>query len=566
MVKRIHPALLLLGAGIVLQPAPSQALIVWEGRVVQSWPDQVRPKVQFPPGVAAAEWPIGTYPSPKGEVWGLTIVVDFSDTAPEFSIEDIDAWLNESGYSAGGLNGSIRDYFWDNSLGQVDFQNEIVGIVRAAQPKAYYEAGNGYERAGELVAELLEAIDDEVDFSQFDNDGDGRTEAISIVYAGPAETFAQGLWPHSGGLRETRDGVQLVRYQMSQMGNSLGLYTFAHEVGHMLFGWPDLYGFGNYCIMGNSSSMQNPVGINDFYRADQGWIPVIDIAETDNVRYRAVPDAGGYRYVNPDRPDEAFFWSNVQATNRWSTLNGSGLVFLHFDYAIRTNDPPNPLSLAVVQADGLQELDQTTWPEPGSDPNDFYHAGTNTELSADTVPASNWNDGSPSGLRVYEISENGDEMTFSVGHGTPDPGIAGAGGVGGVGGAPAAGGSGGMAEVGGSSALGGAGGTVGTEGTTTGGGQGGGLGVGGAVTGIGGAASVDSGATGTTGDMLVSTTSAGGSSSPSLGGSGSLQAPEPSSDEASGCACRVHPTPQRGTLWLGWLGFGLLLMRRRRFG
>ena len=379
--------------------------------------------------------PIGTYPDPKGAIWGLTILIDFSDTAPAFTKAQVEAWLNQRGYREGGLNGSIRDYFFDNSNGVVNFQNQVVGFYRASQPKSYYEADTGYSRASALVNEAVAAIDAEVDFSMFDNDGDGRTEAVSIVYAGPQGNFGRGLWPHAGSINTTRDGVQVRRYQMTNMGTRLGLYVFAHEVGHMVFGWPDLYGFGNYCIMGNASSTTNPVGINDFYRADQGWIPVIDIAPSTNARYYAVPNTGGYRYVNPERPEEAFFWSNVQATNRWSTLSGSGIVLLHFDYEIRNNNPPNPLSLAVVQADGMRELDGEQWPMPGSDASDFYHSGTKTEFSATTTPSSAWNDRSASGLRIYEISANGPMMTFAVGSGTPGPGIGGGAGLGGMGGA-----------------------------------------------------------------------------------------------------------------------------------
>jgi MYXO-CTERM domain-containing protein len=343
----------------------------------------------------------------------------------------------------------------------------------------------------------------------------------------------------------------------------------------MLFGWPDLYGFGNYCIMGNASDMKNPVGINDFYRADQGWIPIIDIDESTNVRYRAVPDAGGYRYLNPNRPDEAFFWSNVQATNRWSTLRGSGLVLLHFDYAIRNNDPPNPLSLAVVQADGLRELDETQWPSPGSDAEDFFHSETNTEFSSTTVPASLWNDGSESGLRIYEISADGTEMTFAVGHGTPDPGVAGAGGVGGVGGI---GGMGGLpasavsTTTGGTATTGASAGTTGTlsgstgAGTLTGNTSASGMSTlsmsavsGSNATGVGGAASI------------TATTSAAVSSS--LGGAAALSSavtsgptPGPQATEPTGCACRLEPAS--GTRW-GWLLSalaGLVFLRRRQLG
>jgi len=582
----------LLGASLlaatVLAAAPAAALIVVDGKIVPEWPDQPRRAARATTAAQMAGPGIGFYPDPKGVVHGLTILVDFSDASPAFTADEVDAWLNEPGFSEDGLNGSVRDYFFDNSNGLVEFQNQVVGFHRASQPKSYYESGSGYSRASELVAELLDAFDDEVDFSTLDNDGDGRTEAISIVYAGQAETWGQGLWPHSGGLNEMRDGVRLSRYQMTAMEDRFALYVFVHEVGHMLFGWPDLYGFGNYCVMGNASNQTNPVGINDFYRADQGWIPLIDITAQTNARFYADVNAGGYRYVNLERTDEAFFWSNIQNTNRWSSLRGNGLVVLHFDGEIRSNEPPNPLSLAVVQADGLAELDQTMWPEPGSEQADFYTAGTNAELSASTNPSSAWNDDSASGLRLYEVSASGESMTFAVGTGTPDPGIGGAGGAGGFGGAgaPAGGvaGSAGMtssAGMAGSVATGGNGGAAGDAGSSgaaagsggaiAAGGAGAAAGVGGMVVSSGGTAggvtSGTGGVAGTGGTAAGASAGSPNAGAPSgTGGTPPAASPTSVSDDAS-CGCRVVGTPRPGSHFA--LGVALAVaaaLRRRRRG
>jgi len=567
----------------VLLTAPASALIVVSGKIVPEWPDQ--PQRAARKALAAVGQSDGFYANPKGVVHGLTLLVDFSDASPAFSALEVDDWLNQPGFSENGLNGSVRDYFFDNSNGVVDFQNQVVGFYRASKPKSYYEGGNGYSGASELVSELLEAVDDEVDFSLFDNDGDGRTEAISIVYAGNAETWGQGLWPHSGGIDQTRDGVRLNRYQMTAMEDRFVLYTFVHEVGHMLFGWPDLYGFGNYCVMGNASDQANPVGINDFYRADQGWIPFIEITAQTNARFYADVNAGGYRYVNPERPNELFFWSNIQNTDRWSSLRGKGLVVLHFDGEIRTNEPPNPLSLAVVQADGERELDQTMWPEPGSEQADFYTATGNAELSASTNPSSAWNDDSVSGLRLYDVSASGESMTFAVGSGTPEPGIGGAGGTGGVG---AAGGGGRMDAVGGvagnagmaaSAAMPGASGAVGAT-AGIGGGAFATSGSGGALAGSGGASegassglggSMSGGAAGG-GDAGMNGAAMGGRAGAPSGGAASNLAgtatatrADPVSEESS-CGCRLPGTRQPGTLSLYGLALSLLTLLRRRRG
>jgi M6 family metalloprotease-like protein len=565
-------------AATVLLAAPASALIVVDGKIVPEWPNQPRRAARTTAAQAAGA--SGFYANPTGVVHGLTLLVDFSDASPAFSADEVDDWLNAPGFSEDGLNGSVRDYYFENSNGVVDFQNQVIGFYRASRPKSYYEGGDGYSRASELVSELLEAVDDEVDFARFDNDADGRTEAISIVYAGNAETWGQGLWPHSGGINQMRDGVRLNRYQMTAMEDRFVLYTFVHEVGHMLFGWPDLYGFGNYCVMGNASNPGNPVGINDFYRADQGWIPFIDITPQTNGRFYANVNAGGYRYVNPERPDEAFFWSNIQNSDRWSSLRGNGLVVLHFDAEIGTNDPPNPLSLAVVQADGQRELDQTTWPEPGSEQADFYTASGNAELSANTSPSSAWNDESASGLRLYDVSTSGESMTFTVGTGTPDPGIGGAGGTGGIG---APGGRGGGAPVGGMPGGAGMAASAGIAGASDAGGTTGGIG--GGASGTAGSAGVmlgnagasaSAGANGGLGGSIgAGAAGAGlaGMNGAALGGragaaggsnlAGTAQS-ETLSQESS-CGCRIPPGAQHpGVRSAYGLVLALMALLRRR--
>jgi M6 family metalloprotease-like protein len=526
MSQRLFRTATCVATAALLVSGSARAVIVFEGREVAAWPDAAGhgPRVGASHAAAAS----GFYPQPKGEVFGLTLLVDFSDAAPAFTKTEVDAWLNQRGYSADGLNGSVRDYYFDQSNGLVDFQNELFGFYRAKHPKSHYESTSGYQGASELVAEMMDYFDGQVDFSKFDNDGDGRTEAVSIVYAGPAETWGKGLWPHAGGLNEKRDGVTVARYMMTNLGTSLGLYTFSHEVGHMLFGWPDLYGFGNYCIMGNSSSPKNPVGINDFYRADQGWIEAVDVKPETNALLTAKVNGTGYRYVNPERPDELFFWSNVQSSGRFSTIQGDGILLLHFDDDIGTNQPPALLSLAVVQADGKKELDQTTWPEPGSDADDFFHGAGVTEFSAPKFATAKWNDESASGLRIYDVSTAGPEMTFKVGTGAivVDPGAGASGG-----------GSGGAA------------------GTTQGGaaGSASGAGMGGTAPASGGASPAGS----SSGGNALAGASAGSSS----GGSPLAASSAASSD---GCGCRLAASRTQPLHVLGLVSLGLALGLRRR--
>ena len=306
----ILPACCILAVGLL--PASAQATIVWEGKVVPAWPDLQ------PPANASVLYdqlgPIHLFPHPSGVVKGLVILVDFSDVPATLSKDEIDAWLNSEGYGKYGLTGSIRDYYLGQSNNVVDYQNEVHGYYRAKQPKSYYDGGTGYGRADELWTEVVAAMDGEIDFSLFDNDKDGKTDAIGLLYAGDEGTFGVGLWPHASNSGIRKDGVVLNRYMMAALHTKPTNYVFAHESGHMLFGWPDLYGVGDYCIMANRGSDTNPVGINDVFRVDQGWLDVVDIDQGTNASYTTAPDAPAYRYVNSARSGEYFLWSNVQPT------------------------------------------------------------------------------------------------------------------------------------------------------------------------------------------------------------------------------------------------------------
>jgi M6 family metalloprotease-like protein len=523
-------AALLAAAGLSFA-VPAGATIVWEGKEVAAWPDIA---IVQPANGAQLALSKQLFPHPSGVVHGLTILVDFSDQAAAYSKEDVDAWLNQAGFNSFGLKGSVRDYYLGQSLGKVDYQNEVHGFYRAKKPKSYYNDG-GYERADELWDEVVAALDAEIDYSKFDNDGDGKTEAISLLYAGGEGTFGKGLWPHATSSNQERDGVRLNRYMMTAMNSKPTNYVFAHESGHMLFGWPDLYGVGDYCIMANRGSDLNPVGINDMFRADQGWVDVVDIDASTNARLSSSPDGVVYRFLNAARPTEYFLWSNLENQQEWTSIRGSGLLVWHFDNAIHGNNPPEPLQLAVVQAGGSRQLAETTWPSPGSAATDLFVQGGKSEVGPESKPSTSWNDGSESGLRIYDVSAPGATLEFSVGTGPLPP--AGVGGSAGNGGAAGASGGQGGASAGDSSSAGK------PEPGSAGGG------------------STSAAGTSGAGGSAPAPTSGGASAS---SGNGAVGSGGPAAADA-GCSCRIATQGQcGGQSWMGLLTTAWLLTGRRR--
>ena len=401
--------------------------IVYQGKRVQEWPEEARPTFNNQntdkPSFLLTRTPVtqnkSHYAAPKGKIYSLTLLVDFSDKPAPVTVKEVEEWLNKEGFNKDGCNGSVRDYYLDVSNGQLDITNEVFGWYRAKHPKSWYENLKDYTGSDSLMKEVFAYFDPQIDFSRYDNDKDGTTEAINIVYAGAGETWGQGLWPHSGWSNEKRDGVRLTHHQMTDMPGKFSIYVFVHESGHMIFGWPDLYWYGDYCTMGNRANDLNPVAINDFYRADQGWIPFVDVTSEDVSLETTKPNEVCYRYKNPARPEkEGLVWSYVRNSGRDKVLKGSGLLMQHYDFSIDGNSAADKLTLRIVHANAAGKSNDNVkdqWPNPGSEANAFFKSGTYSEFSDDKYPAIRWYNGSKTGLKITDIGTPGETITFCIG-------------------------------------------------------------------------------------------------------------------------------------------------------
>ena len=121
-------------------------------------------------------------------------------------------------------------------------------VVPRPHPKSYYTNGNyGFgtnpQNAQRLVEDVLGLADPHVNFSPFDNDGDGSVEALVLICAGiggEQSGNVNDIWSHKWGITpQTRDGKTISTYFMAPENGRVGV--MAHELGHLLMGWPDLY-------------------------------------------------------------------------------------------------------------------------------------------------------------------------------------------------------------------------------------------------------------------------------------------------------------------------------------
>ncbi|MCW5636423.1 MAG: M6 family metalloprotease domain-containing protein, partial [Rubrivivax sp.] len=361
-----------------------------------------------------------------GDFVGLCLLVDFSDVPATIPREEVERFCNQPGYSGFGNNGSVHDYFLENSGGRCRYTNIVAPYYRAKKPKGYYTDRTIAQprRAVELITEALDFHKaNGFDFSPLTADGQGYVYAMNVYYAGPVtNNWAEGLWPHAyhlGSPYALRPGQSAFDYQFTAIGSELELGTFCHENGHMLCDYPDLYdyggessGVGMYCLMcaGNFTE-KNPIPISAYLKRASGWARNVVPIEHDKVITLAAGSNDCAIYARSGR--EYFLVENRQQAGRDATLPDAGLAIWHIDEeGDNSNEQMTAAShyeLSLKQADGLFQLERQN--NALGDAGDLY-AGGAARFADDTTPSSKWWNGTSSNLVIDQVSANGASMSF----------------------------------------------------------------------------------------------------------------------------------------------------------
>jgi len=366
-----------------------------------------------------------------GQVVGLTLLIQFPDVPATILQADINNYCNQVGYTGYGNNGSVHDYFYDVSNGNLTYTNYVTAYYTAQHDRSYYtQESTSYERrARELIKEALLWLDDpsgqNFNFGTISTDSSNYMLAINAFYAGAIQNdWAEGLWPHSSsmyGMFTSNEGVKAGVYQITNIGSSPALGTFCHENGHMICDYPDLYdygfesyGAGNYCLMAFGGSDYNPIPPNPYLRDIKGWESVMVFPRLWGVQYFLQSNSNtSYKYLNPDNSYEFFYIDSRTKTGRNSSLPDDGLVIWHIDEDGSNNNeqmtPSQHYLVSVEQADGLFHL------EYGSNiggSNDLFHAGYRDIFNDTTTPNAKWWNGNNSNLVIRQISAVGPTMSF----------------------------------------------------------------------------------------------------------------------------------------------------------
>ena len=308
----------------------------------------------------------------KGYRHFLVILVEFSDLAYTTCADPhaaFSALLNEPGYSVNGGTGSAHDYFLDNSNGRFEPVFDVFGPVTLPNKKSYY-GGNDYSgndrRPAQALVDGCQLLDDEIDFSQYDSDGDGEVDMVLMYYAGYGEADSNdsdSIWPHEWSLDNAGeslklDGVKINTYACTNEKNGqgrnknkmVGIGTACHEFGHAL-GLPDMYdtdyntngyagGLYSYSVM-CSGAYNNEGRTPPYYCFEErkylGWVTDSDYLVFDGTgTYTISPINTNMVYrTDTDMDGEYFLYENRTKTGWDEYIPEEGLVVYHVDKSSR---------------------------------------------------------------------------------------------------------------------------------------------------------------------------------------------------------------------------------------
>jgi immune inhibitor A len=376
----------------------------------------------------------------RDQVRVIVVLVDFVDAPMTRSADQFRDLFFSTGKIA---TGSVREYFTEVSNNLITLTGEVVGPYRLPRSLATYAGGgsgteNPAPNARTMARDAAQLANADVDFAPFDNDGNGFVDAFIVIHAGAgAEETGSGndIWSHkwvlSGGPFNA-DATKIYGYLTVPEDCRIGVC--AHELGHLLFGWPDLYdtdesseGLGDWCLMAGGSwngAGDIPAHPSAWCKAGQGWVTVENRTTNGTLTIKDVKSSKKvYRlWKNGGASEEHFLMEHRRRSGFDRKLPGDGLLVYHIDDAVDGNDNENHPKVKLLEADNQAHLHNGA--NRGDDGDPYPGRSNNTTVDKASNPSSRAYSGADTCVAVTDITRSGSNIKVKVRVACPPSGTA----------------------------------------------------------------------------------------------------------------------------------------------
>ena len=388
-----------------------------------------------------------------GEKKFLVILFGFKDQTFTHTQEEFDILFNQVNYSSRANVGSVHDYYYDASGGQFSLSVDIVGPFKGSQNTSYYgdNGSTGYQR---FAREAVDSAAKYVDFSNYDNDGDGQMDGLHIIFAGHGEEAGAGasaIWSHKSSIsRAPRyNNTTINTYSCSPecSGNSgttlTAIGVICHELGHV-FGAPDFYdtdyesngqypGLGQWDIMSSGSwnrSGKSPAQHNPYTKIYIYKWATCDTLDASPRTVRLMPSEtslNDFHRINTSTSGDFFLIENRQLIKWDASLPGSGMLVYHIHPSVRgasVRNNTHPQQIYILANTPLYHFPNDTAASYGSvnSSSTPYPYGSRDSITDFSYPWLRPWSGERNNISIRNISENAVDKTvcFTIGDGSTD--------------------------------------------------------------------------------------------------------------------------------------------------
>jgi M6 family metalloprotease-like protein/PGF-CTERM protein len=381
----------------------------------------------------------------------------FTDTSPNYTAAQFEREFFGTGAGNARGPGTLRDYYLEATDGMINLSAGPAGV------NGWYETNLESDQIGEedgdfldltpnensqFVRKVIEQADSDVDFSEYDNDGDGCI-AVMVVYQG-ANIRAHASSPWGNFFKDADfsvdvDGVTVSAYARvaeehtnggKQTDNRETIGTPAHELGH-LYGMPDLYkegggpnddiGIWGLMASGNSGTRggelfsSSPTHPSAWTKLQLFQRPAPGTAALDEYRV-TIPRTDRPGILPPAATDHQYYRINPTSVSGCSACEGQYYLLgyrkqVGFDQGLGINLAGSPSvgsndTLRITRVDGPWDGNLSNDPSllHGANRLDGYG---NESFNASSSSIARLADGSDSGIELENFSTEYGTATFN---------------------------------------------------------------------------------------------------------------------------------------------------------